>query len=70
MERRRLSGSQSETAEDGASHYMIAATLFVYLAMEAFLNDAGRRLWPAEWQDERATFSRGKYRGTLGKLDF
>ncbi len=50
---------------------MLASTLFVYLAFEAFLNDLGARICPEVWANERATFaSSGAYHGTLGKFDY
>lgn len=38
--------------------------------MEAYLNDVGPRAAPEKWANEREAFSRGKHRGTLGKLEY
>jgi hypothetical protein len=61
---------QAAEREEGSTYSILAATLFVYLALEAYLNDIGPRASPAQWKNERETFSRGDYRGTLGKLEF
>ena len=42
--------------------------LLAFAALEAYLNYLGPELCPDAWVDEKATFSSGKYRGTLGKL--
>jgi hypothetical protein len=50
---------------------VMASTLFVYLAFEAFLNDVGSRICPDAWANERQTFgASGDYRGTLGKCEY
>jgi hypothetical protein len=61
---------QATDREEGSTYSLLAATLFAYLALEAYLNDVGPRVAPEQWKDERESFSQGEYRGTLGKLEF
>src|SRR5687768_2096004 len=56
--------------EDGNGILLMASTVFVYLAVEAYTNDLGARVCPSEWADERNFFSTGDFRGTLGKLAY
>lgn len=62
---------QGRTQEEGGAISLLAAVLFVYFALEAYVNDIGPMVCPEEWADERAFFG-GKggdrYRGTLGKV--
>lgn len=62
-----LDGQRDEGA--AAPFPAMASLLFVYLALEAFLNDLGTRIRPEIWRDERKFFGR-KWRGTLGKLNY
>lgn len=54
----------------GSFYPLIAAVTFGNFAFEAYLNTALRRVAPEVWQDERAFFSTGLYRGTLGKFEY
>jgi len=56
--------------ELGSAHRTLAAMLFVYTALEGYLNDIGSRFRPDTWANEREFFGRGQYHGTLGKLDY
>lgn len=42
--------------------------LLCYSALEAYLNYIGPLLLPQEWANEKSFFSKGRHRGTLGKL--
>jgi hypothetical protein len=60
--------ASSESA--GTAHYLLGALVFVFFALEAYLNYLGPHVAPKEWTDERRFFSQNKtYRGTLGKLE-
>ena len=62
---------RAAATNEGSYHNLMAAALFGFLAMEAFVNDLGERIAPAEWKDEQRTFGRGsEYAGTMGKLRF
>lgn len=52
----------------GAKYPDMAACLMAYLAYEAYLNLLLSRLDSTIWKSEREFFSKGKYRGTEGKL--
>jgi hypothetical protein len=54
--------------QKGAKYPDMAACLMAYLAYEAYLNLLLSRLDQEVWENERACFSKGKYRGTEGKL--
>jgi hypothetical protein len=54
----------------GGDILFTAAGLFIFLAVEAFTNDLGGKVAPAQWADERRFFGQGRYQGTLGKLRF
>ena len=54
--------------ESGSWWATLSAMLLAYTALEAYLNYLGPSLCPGEWTNEKAFFSKGKYRGTLGKL--
>ena len=56
--------------ERGGLYADMAASLFLYLALEGFLNHLGEQIAPDEWAKERQFFSQEPYAGTLGKLDF
>lgn len=56
--------------EEGNWWLTLSAMLLAFAALEAYLNYIGPELCPAEWADEKAFFSKGDYRGTLGKLAF
>jgi len=56
--------------EDGNGILLLASTLFVYLAVEAYSNDLGPRVCPKEWATERTFFNSKPYQGTLGKLAY
>ena len=58
------------TPDDGQARRfkLLASLLLQYLAFEGYLNWVGPAVCPHAWEDERHTFSRGKYTGTLGKV--
>lgn len=51
-------------------HAALSASVMAYFAMEAYLNSVGPLLRADIWVREREFFANGKYRGTLGKLEF
>jgi hypothetical protein len=53
----------------GSHHLLLAASLFAFLAFEAFLNEMGQRLAPQVWAEERKRF-RGRRAGAVGKFKF
>lgn len=59
---------RSRGEESGDWWLTLSAMLLAFAALEAYLNYIGPELCPEEWADEKATFSTGSYRGTLGKL--
>ena len=54
----------------GSFYPLLAAAVFSYFAFEAFLNAALRAVAHDVWVDERTFFSKGEYRGTLGKFGY
>ncbi len=52
----------------GSKYPDMAACLMAYLSYEAYLNILLSRLDQTVWENEREFFSKGKYRGTEGKL--
>jgi hypothetical protein len=54
----------------GRFHPLLAASVFAFFAFEAFLNEVGRHLDPNAWRNERMFFSKGRFRGTLGKFRY
>ncbi len=46
----------------------LAAALLAAASFEAYLNYVGEELLPHIWADERANFSKAKYKGVMGKL--
>ena len=48
----------------------MSAMLLCYSALEAYVNFLGPKLCEEEWRDEKAFFSKGEFRGTLGKLAY
>lgn len=53
-----------------AKFFALASMLLSILAFEGYLNWLGSRIAPETWKDERRFFSRGGFRGTLGKYRF
>jgi hypothetical protein len=69
----------SEQEKFGSDHPRLAASLFAYFALEAFLNYIGAQVAPEKWKNEHDEFSgrsnakqkdEPKYVGTPGKLDY
>lgn len=56
--------------EKGYFHPLLAASVFAFFAFEAYLNEVGRQLFPEVWKRERQLFTKGTYRGTLGKFKY
>lgn len=54
----------------GRMSFDMSAMLMAYLTFEAYLNAVGADIAPETWKTEREKFSKGEYRGTLGKLKF
>jgi hypothetical protein len=54
----------------GSFYPLLAAAVFGYFAFEAFLNAALREVARDVWLDEKSFFSKGEYRGTLGKYAY
>jgi hypothetical protein len=54
----------------GSFYPLLAAGVFAYFAFEALLNEILRQVDPDIWAKEREVFSKGQYRGTLGKFDY
>ena len=52
----------------GAKYPDMACCLMAYLSYEAYLNLLLSKLDPVTWAKERTHFSKGKFRGTEGKL--
>jgi hypothetical protein len=62
---------RAASTDEGSYHNLMAAALFGFLAMEAFINDLGERIASSDWANEQKTFGRGsKYPGTMGKLRY
>jgi hypothetical protein len=61
---------KAQKEEEGSFCLNLAASLFIYLAFEAFLNYVGARAYCELWDDEKKFFSSGNHRGTLGKLNY
>jgi hypothetical protein len=59
-----------EKDDDNGFWSLLAATLFVFIAYEGFLNDLGERVAPDIWVGEREFFSKRTFVGTLGKTRF
>lgn len=56
--------------EEGSFCLNLAASLFIYLAFEAFLNYIGEKAYPEVWEKEKEIFNDEPYRGTLGKFRY
>jgi hypothetical protein len=54
----------------GSTYRLVGSAVCLYFALEGFLNDLGERIAPREWSEEREFFSKGEFRGTLGKLAY
>lgn len=48
----------------------IQALLCGFLAFEGFINFVGEEIAPEAWDNERRFFSKGKYRGIGGKIEY
>jgi hypothetical protein len=63
--------SRADEVEEGSFHNYLAAALFGFLALEAFVNDLGERIAPSEWANDQKSFGRqSRYPGTMGKLRY
>jgi hypothetical protein len=51
-------------------HLAIHSILTGFLAFEGFVNLVGAQIAPDKWSQERDFFSRGEFRGILGKVDY
>lgn len=63
--------SEKGKADETGGVLLMAATLFAFFALEAYLNYIGPIVCPDEWASEREFFGGEggeRYRGTLGKL--
>jgi hypothetical protein len=62
---------RATSTDEGSYHNLMAAALFGFLALEAFVNDLGERIASPAWKAEQKTFGRGSnYPGTMGKLRY
>ena len=51
-------------------HLSICSILTGFLAFEGFINFVGNEIAPEVWKIERKFFSRGKFRGIVGKIEY
>ena len=51
-------------------HLSIHALLAAFLAFEGYVNFVGEEIAAETWAKEREFFSRGQYRGIIGKVDY
>lgn len=51
-------------------HLALQSFLCGFIAFEGFTNFMGEEIAPDIWMDERNFFSRGKFRGIIGKVNF
>ena len=58
------------TSEEGSTYAQMGSVLCLYFALEGFLNDLGERVAPDIWSKEQEFFSKGEFRGTIGKLGY
>jgi hypothetical protein len=66
--RKNLKKAQEQSSN--AKTFSLGAMLFVYFTFEGYLNWLGSLIAPKVWSNERSFFSKGSYKGTLGKYRY
>ncbi len=61
---------QAKLSKKDEMYFALGAMFLLFAAFEAYLNWLGTRIASDKWKDERNSFSKPPYKGTLGKYLF